>query len=51
MNEDDFIPPRDPSSCLPFERELEPPDPNVERLPSQFQGSDQMLEVPVDKLF
>jgi hypothetical protein len=29
----------DPANLLPFERELEPADPNVEKLPQQFQGS------------
>ncbi len=29
----------DPANLLPFERELEPHDENVEKLPFEFQGS------------
>lgn len=44
MTPDDFTPPPDPASCLPFACELEPHDPNVERLPNVFQGSDVVLD-------
>jgi hypothetical protein len=33
----------DPANLLPYERELEPTDPNVEKLPQQFQGSGRVL--------
>jgi hypothetical protein len=47
---DDFQSPRDPSTLLPFTCELEPHDPNVERLPSKYIGSDQVTYAG-DKLF
>lgn len=34
---------RDPASLLPFEKELEPHDPSVQRLPKHFQGTDAFL--------
>jgi hypothetical protein len=33
----------DPASLLPFSCELEPHDPNVERLPKQYLGTDKTL--------
>jgi len=33
----------DPRNLLPFERELEPHDPNVERLPNAYVGTDQQV--------
>ena len=46
--DDDYQPVRMPS--LPYERELEPHDPTVERLPSKFIGSD-TVTYGGDKLF
>jgi len=34
---------RDPADLLPFEKELEPHDPNVEVLPKAFQGTDKVI--------
>jgi hypothetical protein len=41
MDEDDERDTRqlDPANLLPYERELEPPDENIEKLPQQHQGS------------
>lgn len=33
----------DPRNLLPYERELEPHDPNVERLPTAYVGTDRAL--------
>ena len=48
--DDEFEPPFNPARLLPFTCELEPHDPNVERLPSKYIGSDQVTYAG-DKLF
>ena len=42
----------DPASLLPFTCELEPHDPNVQRLPSAYRGMDEAIYGAAgDKLF
>lgn len=44
MDDDDrYFPDMDPRRLLPFTCELEPADPNVERLPNAYVGSDQQV--------
>jgi hypothetical protein len=44
MNDDDRDMAPDPAHLLPYERELEPHDPNVERLPFKFVGNDPLWQ-------
>ncbi len=44
MIDDDREAPTNPATLLPFTCELEPHDPNVERLPFEFVGNDPLWQ-------
>jgi hypothetical protein len=43
MDEDRYFPDMDPKNLLPFTCNLEPDDPTVQRLPSAYIGTDEII--------
>jgi hypothetical protein len=43
MDDERYFPELDPRNLLPFTCHLEPDDPNVQRLPSAYVGTDQLI--------